>query len=290
LTLEHVYQRLNIKACGENVMALVNAASVVKTEPTDDGDELPEVKHGSQPSTGSWYIGVLISLNLPNAVVELEDDMLGSTVVDVDDLRPVSKVKESAPARLHPTLQVGGTAMNTYDYDYSQMPFFTSMVYHICMQTHLAGQGCVERMVVWRLSDEGKIPIVLQLRAKEPFKKGTLHLAPAFGDVIAADGKALSKGVIDDSMLQAVSVMVHSGVADKRRKCDTGKTVDFRIRSPLMAGKTTTSRTTCLENLAPFWAVLRCGGPKSVHNMELHTAVLGNHKFEHAGKSYRQSR
>ena len=46
---------------------------------------------------------------------------------------------------------------------------------------------CIDELSVYLLSDEGKLPLILQVRANVPFKKGMLRLAPAFGEVIAED-------------------------------------------------------------------------------------------------------
>ena len=45
----------------------------------------------------------------------------------------------------------------------------------------------IEDLSVHLLSDEGKLPLILQVRANAPFKKGMLLLAPAYGEVIAED-------------------------------------------------------------------------------------------------------
>ena len=143
------------------------------------------------------------------------------------------------------------------------------------------------------LSEEGKLPFVLQVVAMEAFKKGTLVLSPASGEVVQSkciespSASAPSQGIIHASMLSTVHATIYSGMKDRRKKeaTESGKTAHFVIRSPLLDGKKVKCRQSCMENLVPFWAVLRCFGPRCSHNMELEDITFSADGFEpKAGK------
>ena len=92
------------------------------------------------------------------------------------------------------------------------------------MWAHAAVSASVERVKVSRLSVENKLPFVLQLRASENMKKGSLILAPAYGHILlhGADAatdleRARSQGTVHASMLSHVDVKV-AMVSTVRRK------------------------------------------------------------------------
>ena len=60
----------------------------------------------------------------------------------------------------------------------------------------------------------------------------------------------------------------------------------FRVYSPLLAGKNMNKRADCIKNLAPFWALLRCAGPRASHNMELDSVVFRDPGFEAKASPY----
>jgi hypothetical protein len=139
---------------------------------------------------------------------------------------------------------------------------------------HMSSQSSVEHVTVSRQSDEGKLPLILQVRVLEPFKKGTLVLAPAYGEIVDPKvdfKKAPSQGVVHDAMLSKVELTVIAGNIDRRRKASVAEVTrtSFDIHSPLLAFKNPKSRSTCMDNLSPFWALLRCASQKSCFNMDL---------------------
>jgi len=281
LTEAHVFERLGVQGCGEEVMTLIGVGSnsAVKTEAPDESSGLVDAGEGSQPSDGTWRIARLISLSLPQAVVQqLVDGVWQTITVCVDDLRPVIKLTESRVI-LHPSLQEGGTILDSYDYDIDESYFTQVVVKHALLWTHLCTHSCVEHVTLSRLSDQGKLPFILQVRALEPFRKGALVLVPARGEILPGtvedDQLAHSQGVVHEAMLPHVQLKLIAGSHRRRRASDTEpKITPFVIRSPLLDGKKKKDQDTCMENIAPFWAVLRCVGPKASHNMEFDTMVF----------------
>ena len=312
LTVAHVYERLRVTGCGEDVMVFVNndLKPVVKQETTDTSSGLVDATVGSQPSAGAgaWRVVKLVNVNLPDAVVELtDDDTIERFKVCVDDLRAFSKANE-VKVILHPSLQETGTLLDPYDYDLCQSSFIKEVAEHMLIWAHAAASACVEKVRVSRLSDKGKVPFVLQLRATEAFKKGSLVLAPAYGQLLPKGSDvehqlARSQVVLHGAMLSHVEVKVFAASGDRRRAAEHRQDQEntagapqehrrraaetaFVILSPLLAGKAPKDRDGCMENLAPFWALLRCAGPRASHNMELDSVVFRDPGFEAKATPY----
>ena len=297
LTDTHIFERLRVKGCGEEVMAFVkpDSLTVVKSETPEMSCGLVDASEGSQPSEDAWRIVRLISVSLPQAVVELPvDDGCERIVMCVDELRAVSTVKESQVI-LHPSLQECGKTLSPYDYESCQLSFSKAIAGHMLLWTHASAIACVERVTVSRLSDQGKLRCILQARALHAFKKGSLILAPAYGELLPKDSDtklqlARSQGVVHTAMFSHVEVKVVAAIGDRRRTAESreGKETPFVIGSPLLAGKAPRNRDVCMENLAPFWALLRCAGNRASHNMELDTMVFRDPGFETKAGTYPQ--
>ena len=232
-----------------------------------------------------------------------EDDGCERIAMCVDELRAVIKVKESRVI-LHPSLQECGETLDPYDYDFCEGHFTRAVAGHTLLWAHAAAMASVDRVEVSRISDEGKVSFILQVRAKEDIKKGSLCLAPAYGEISQNNQDAqreLAKkdGVVHAAMLSHVEAKVVSKDvrSQKPRSKEDVRTVEdqertqpkvtpFVIGSPLLAGKATKARETCMENLAPFWALLGCAGPRADYNMELDTVVLRDTGFDNKSSDY----
>ena len=136
---------------------------------------------------------------------------------------------------------------------------------------------------------------ILQVRAKEDIKKGSLFLAPAYGEPSQKNKEsqlelAKRQGVVHAAMLSHVEVRVVSKGVRSQKPTDQERTqpkvTPFVIGSPLLAGKANKARETCMANLAPFWALLGCAGPRADDNMELDTVVLRDTGFDNKMNDY----
>ena len=164
---------------------------------------------------------------------------------------------------------------------------------------HISEQAGVEQLSISNLSADGKLPLTLQVRAMEPFKKGALVLIPAFGELLHdADEASIqltrSQSAVHEALLSHVKLDVLSVQWDRRRKTDAQsvKTTPFVIHSPLLAAendKTQKQRSVGVENIALFWAVFCCVGPRSYHNMELTSVVFRDPGFEVKGGCFPKS-
>ena len=301
LTHHDVFTRLNIKCLGEEVAAQVKLGRIpVKIEESDEtqaGHESQgeaQASHaqfdgGSQPSDEPWSIVKLTSLNLPEASLNYtdKDGRVFSFVQCVDDLRPVSKIKVVKETKvLHPSLQIDGTALDSYDYEFCEKGVKLCTAQNLLTSLHCRSIQSVEDVLLYRLSKEDSLPIILQARAKRQFKKGTLILSP-LGTVVEddAENRALldKRNIINDSMIKHVEITVGLSVDKRKNKSCTPESSDimkFLVMSPALDGRKQASRSSCLQNLAPFWAVLGCAGPRAIHNMELEIMSFREHPYE----------
>ena len=215
-----VFSRLGVTGLGEDIIAyirpepqavgaaLVSHPVVAKTEPDDEIDlSVPDDDEecltesddeGREPqqvedsdiapviATATWVTVRLRSLCPPNAVVEVMSSCRFITV-SIDDLRPLPKVVGEKPVILHPSMLTGGKTLR--DYDYQSSSAFVAQIFaqDMILKAHQSVISCVENLSVHMLSEQGKTPLILQVRTKEAFKIGTLFLTPAYGAVIAKD-------------------------------------------------------------------------------------------------------
>ena len=140
---------------------------------------------------------------------------------------------------------------------------------------------------------KGKLPFILQVRALEGFKKGSLVLAPAYRELLRKDSDAQhqlvrGQGVVHTAMLSHVEVNLTVANGDRRRRDEDRpkRTTEFIQFSPLLAGKAAKNRHDCIQNIVPFWALLRSVGPRAFHNMELDVLVFRDHGFDVVGSQY----
>ena len=293
ITESQCLNRLGVKACGEQVLALWREPFYVTGVKIEPGEQ--------SSGEGKWLTVELVSISVPDAVVELvtkrpQSDSLPESVVriartmPVDDLRPLVTVRQP-PVILHPSLRAPGTTLGTYCYDADKLAYEKAMVEHMIVWTHSCSIKSVEGVTVSFIGDPKKQQFILQVRADIPFKKGTLVLAPMTTELVRThsdDGRALvnttiaeKQKKIHESMLSYVELGVSTGT-DFRKQVHDAHGSGWLIRSPLMTGKNKHTPTDDgpLTNVAPFWGLLRCCGPIAIHNMELEIMHFRDSGFE----------
>ena len=83
---------------------------------------------------------------------------------------------------------------------------------------------------------------------------------------------------VHSAMLSTLPLTVVASRRDKRIKFDEKKAdvvTKMEVRSPLTK-LTAKTHDKLLENLNPFWAIVRCVNPKSSNNMELVSTVFND--------------
>ena len=190
LTEAHVFNRLGVQGCGEEVLAWIasedepqDEALGVKVEVTEEVLALVDAKDVE----GIWRKVRLISVTLPLVVVEVSGpNPRQQLTVSENALRALTKSKEKTVV-IHPSIQEAGVTLDAYDFDACEDSVAKSCAQHMLLWAHMSSHSSVEHVTVSRQSDEGKLPLILQVRALEPFKKGTLVLAPAYGEIVDSE-------------------------------------------------------------------------------------------------------
>ena len=281
--------------------------SAVKQEDVEESRGLTDSIGFSLLGEENWQHAKLIKLSLPTATVAVatqgpvpnsEQNDLGWQHFDlcVDDLRPVDAVmkvkeKEVKPVALHPSLLDVISQLDPPEPDYMEVFYSKRLVEHAVVWAHGCSSACFELIRVSTVSETGKSPLVLQVRALGSFKKGTLFLVPAYGtlllkSVTQAAKLSQTKGSVHKDMLSHVDVLVTSTVRDKRRTHkDKVENQSMVIHSPLLEKKSKNDDQR-MENLAPFWAMLHAGGPIATHNMEMDVVSFGDLGFEVRGSGF----
>ena len=287
LTRAHLFSRLGVKGCGEDVMAWIEPERAC-FEHTDecDGNCGLIVADTSEPSHERVFSRVrLIYVALPYAVVEVVGKK-GNRKVDVhvDDLCHCAKI-------LNPMfVREGGNPLDAYTYDVLEVFVSKACAEHTLLWAHLSTQqSCVEGVAVTRLSDKRFLPFTLQLRALRGFEKGALVLAPACGEVAQrsiegdmARSKEATRAAwlaAKGSMLCKVPLQIMAAHKDRRRFEDDLKLTKkhFEDGSPLLVGEQ-------LNNLPPFWALLRCVWPREEYDHDMEFDVgLNESSFQATG-------
>ena len=167
LTDAHVYSRLEVKGCGEYVMAWEEPEELaaVKDEDIQDDDEdivdscglvdVDACETKAEAEKTGWMKVRLISVSLPNAVVEVvgKKGVLSTMTLSVDDLRPLTTIKQPTKI-LHPTLQTGGEILDDYDYTVSQQMLAQICASQTMALAHMSATVSALNVQVIRLSDE----------------------------------------------------------------------------------------------------------------------------------------
>ena len=152
----------------------------------------------------------------------------------------------------------------------------------------MATYQSVQQVQVTMLSEPDKLPYLLQAHVAEEayFKPGELVLSPYGGDLqLESDldhRTFLPDHKVFHDALPAIAVVTVWAHCAKKRKVagadanDSLPAVRFKLGSPLFQGKQPKQRNTCYENLAPYWAVSRCGRAQS----EQHSMVYDYKVFD----------
>ena len=333
LTEAHVFERLGITRLGDTVLAQVGperVSSEAHEEQEEEGaheDVKEELDVEQEEEDLEWKSVRLLRLMLPDAaeVETLPGDTNGGqgegepevvvvqalrrVKVRVDQLRPQKsegqkkrekreKASEKKSGNVHPSIRDDGEALGAYCFLPLEGPCLQALTEHLLMQAHLTTEQTIPQVSVSNVSvkddkQKMKLPITLQVRAKDYFRKGHLILVPFGGQLIEADKESelrVSKtsGTVHEAMAAAVEIIATMAPLRKRKRSDEAASQETRkesirkyhMLSPLLAGKAASSRDKCLDNVAPFWGLLRTASPLAKPNMELQHFTLKDPGFD----------
>ena len=295
LNEQDIFSRLSIRGLNEQVMAYIDTDN--DTVVSNVKQEMPDSENEGQPEeeqcfrVASWHKGILRSLDLPSARVEVILEFKSSNqtkvkkktrtfVVNQDQLQAAEPEVTPPPTRLHPTLQEPGALMESYDVSSLETQILHAAVSLLLSDAARATRSFASRVEVFRQSKEGELPVSLQCRALETFKRGELVLVPGCvtvdwamansDDESAAENPGpTKKPTIHRSMVPRVRGRIQEVVKDGRRHCADGPQTTFDLMSPFVVAPLKKGDEVKTSEAHPFWAVIRCLNSKSAHNMKL---------------------
>ena len=260
-----------------------NAATLAQLHAAILKESAAEVTGSAAPSQQGPLLarGKLVSLQLPEAkvAVQTSSSVVLEVTVSASDLLPVraAAAKISPRQVTEPVLMLACEAaerMQNYDFEQCKASFFRSLATYALNWIHLPTQLSTCGVSVYLMSNKGKLPYKLQVRADCDFKKGELVLAPFGGDLHASDEPDALKIRADPNVLHH-SMLSHTFLKVRASSKGSQPTSEsYVIGSPLLGGKQLKKRDSCLQNIAPFWALCRCVGARADHNMELEDSVF----------------
>ena len=243
-------------------------------------------------------------MQLPHAIVSISGvDAVQeeSFRVRVDDLVP-SRLQKTEEPPSEPALvpeESATLALPTFDFEQVKEPVLRSMAVYALNWLFITQPDHTVALKILLLSKEGDLPYQFQVRVKDgiPFKKGTLILVPwaqpgSTASLVRKESADLSnlvtkkktEKVVHESLCTSAKLCMRGiggQVAEAKRKkdADAGSqpTVEeqYYVLSPLLLGKNVKQREAAYSNLAPFWAVPRCGRDfPDKNNMVLQTVPV----------------
>ena len=209
--------------------------------------------------------------------IHVQDGTNRRMFVHPDHLRPCPKKITPEHVVVHPIYQAAGEALADYVHGECLDQHYIHAVQNVMFWAQSSVARGLADLRVTRQIEGGKEakaktgPVVLQVRAKRDFKKGTLMLVPTGGQVIADEGNA--EKLYKTDALHASMITGVPGSAQLQSSSKELGTVSkrvLRVISPLLDKRTQKSE---LANLNPFRALLRCFQPTDHSNMALEEVI-----------------
>ena len=298
LTNAEVFRRLGIEGIGQKVKIRPGATSV-----QIEGSRPPTEATPLRPA----ITGTLLGLDLPYSEIEVKDADEKTTQVfrvHVDHLMRAGAqptVEETVRELALCDADSATKELAIVDFDKIGESVMRNLGIYaldwLFTMSHAATLGTKTLM----LSQEGELPYEFQVRATRYFKKGELIIAPWVSP----------KDFVDELLAKKTDKIVHSALRvsaticvrgldkfgkdpkerqankkDKKKSTGAQPTDDtgeqppeneetFFAQSPLLQGRAAKHRYTAYTNMAPFWAIPRCGkSAPDANNMEAKTLVF----------------
>ena len=287
LAPEDVKARLGINGIPALVCLRRLPAPEVKVEEDHEGDA-----RGTNDENQIMIVN-LLSLQLPAAAVEYDNGKQKTRIiVKADSLLPYKKKEEQKTQQLdlvEMPREAHSQQLPPFDYECYGTSYLWTLGTVVQQWAHVATYQFVQQVQVTLLSEPGKMPYLLQAHVREGahFGKGELFLSPYGGDLKLPSDLEPGTFLPDDEVFHealpasaAVTVWGHGAIKKRRVAAadarDSLPELQFMMGSPLFRGKQQTHRNNCYVNLAPYWAVSRCGRAQS----RRHSMVYDSKVFE----------
>ena len=275
-TLLEVCSRLRISAQGGPVC--LRTPQLYKRPPNQ-----------AQPVSAIEAVKV-IRFNLPEVtiVITYADKTAEEAMLSADALVPVAEEMAAEEINVY-QFKSDGSQPNVprTDFERSFATYAYVCVEKVLMDAWLAVAAFGEDVQTAIVSEEGKLPLLLQVRVRRAFKKNELMLPPIGGQLVKPTSPAnisASANKMHDAYIRGVQGSIFTTT---KRQGSAGSAkiaaslqskvhqISFKLYSPMAVSSLPKNMDTLWFNFSPFWAVLRCGrDPSHKPNMEMHNIVF----------------
>jgi len=277
VTVEAVLSRLGLEGLGAMVQLRPGARMWDPAVKIEQGAAEADAQAHSQPSSVACK---LVALALPYARIQITSGADGAATgayrVMADELLPAAETFDSETAIVQPALVEESAAtlrLEKFDFGVLERPYIQAMTEYCLHWAFCLNPQSTRGLKVLLLSPQGKLPYKFQVRVgdAEQWKKGELVLFPHSKTLVdkadaEATGRVLEKTtgkVVDETLLAKASIATRGvGAATtgaKKGSQPTAPEAHLFSLTPLLLGNAPKHRDECYANLAPFWAVPRCG-------------------------------
>ena len=197
-------------------------------------------------------------------------------------MRARKKTQTEPPAKLHPSLQDAEVPLQLYNFEHVERDYLSCAIWHCINDLVYITTKSSRSVKISRQSPIDAAQLSLQCRATEKFAPRGLVLIPgnAWIDLLLhrkpeeSEHAALrqkKKPAIHKSMVPKVcGGSILQSLKDGRIKSMPERpAVPFELTSPLVKKPAKRGEEIDTASVHPFWAVIRCMGSKSIHNMEM---------------------
>ena len=276
LTPAAVFRRLKIK--GEGEMVYVRPGARLLKAPSQQGTVLAD----EPQQLVNTVTATLVALTLPSAEITIasaDGATSLSYTVNVDELLAISAMPKTEAPPTPPALvdaKKATLSLPPFDCEALGVPWSRCAAQYALNWSFCLHAARTQTLTTLLLSEIGKLPYKFQVRlgGDVAMKKGELVLVP-YGTSIVAKTETDKMGtlvrteaIVHESLRAAAPLAcVATEPVDartkeaKRRKTESEPTYrqDYYVLSPLLQGKALSQRQQAYGNLAPYWAVPRCG-------------------------------
>ena len=247
-------------------------------------------KQSSEGKSAPDIEGVqLIRFNLPEVTVRVTyaDKSVEEMVVGADSLKAVEQTVVAKAIDLY-TFKSDGSqpTVPRADLDRGFEKYACLCVEKVLLDASYASVLSSEHVQMTVLSDEGKLPLLLQVRVHQAFKKNQLVLAPVGGKLLPKSKSSSMSALVQkmhDAYIPGVACSL-TAISKKSKAAPVAKVhnLQFNLYSPMAVSCLPKD----LSEIFPFWGVLRSGrDPSHQPNMRMDTAFFEIPKFKIVGGS-----
>ena len=275
LTDQAVFERLSIRGLREKVFVLIDQEAIpicTQGSVTDD-EPMPDAQPTIDPS---WKEGILDAIELPFVFVEIPAEKTTEKYKVLEcKLRAHEAAKDKPPPPLHPSLRPKGVELRSIDWARAAAEYRRQVVNVSISDLVGFHKQSSDGVATFRQNPMTSSPLSLTCRATRRFTKYTLTLIPGNSWVQLVglpkeDQEQRKKSNSHTSMVSKMRGEIQETLQQDARykKPQTEPRItEYELISPFVKEPWQTGKS--VPQVHPFWSVIKCKSPKSVHNMEV---------------------